>query len=226
MMEAYVNVWNCKPEVVINGKSENELNLSEAQKRALEKLKEYVVYTVNNGALNWSGQYPFDDFSLDLLKEILEGKTDVVQQIEKPTDKDFEEKAKELIEELEEGDWQTVYSSALAYGCADGCRGYHYEEYVTKKNGELVLFDNGQAHHALCLKPERKTIVLSKEDAIQKLKEYLSALAERYDWTKRELEDFELESLSTGIKLEYCDRHDFFFFNYEEECPYCAVNNA
>jgi len=221
--EAYIDVWDCKAELIIDGKSEKELRLklSSEQKKALEKLKEYVIYTVNGGAINWSGQYYFDDFSTELLKKILAGELDALDAIEKPTDKDFEEKARKLIEEMEEEEWQTVYSSALAFGCANGCREFHYEEYLTKKDNKLILFDNGKAHHAICINPERKAIVISTEEAIQKLTDYLKALANKYNWTKTELKDFEIESSTTVIEVKYCQKHNVFYLNIFDNCPYC-----
>lgn len=178
---AYVDVWNCQAKIMLNKQTPlNEEKLSEQQREALEKLKYYVIYTENGGAINWSGIYPFSYFSLRLLEKILAGDVDVISQIEEPTDEDFRRKAEEMIKSLENDELVLVYDSALACGCSDWCQGYHQHEYITRKDEKYLLVDDGYGHHCTFLVGRENVasigIILREikvEDAIERLVSYL-----------------------------------------------------
>ena len=219
--DTYVNVWDCRARLIVNGHDEDELNLSDEQRNAIEELKRYVVYTVNQGAINFSGHYHFDDVSLEVLRMILEGDIkDALDVIRKPTDKDFKQKATNLIELMEEGDYCTIYSSALTYGCWDGCQGYHNEQYVTLINGKYMLLDNGNAHHALSNSPRCVVREVSKSEAIEMLADYLRAVACRENYTVAELENYTYDSEYTS-RITICEKHNTYYFPEVENCPMC-----
>ena len=216
----YVDVWNCQATFIIAGKSEDELELTEKQKEALEKLKNYVIYTVNDGAINFSGHYQLDDVAFSVLREILSTTNEeiidaMIEAISTPTPQEIQEKAKEIIEVMEEGDYVVVYDSGL--NCWEGCQGYHNIQYVVFHNGKYILTDNGQAHHAYCQGCEAWVVLkeLSREEAIKRLAEYIDKVAEKYNYTKVELENYQLDSEAERAKLLFCEKHKRFFFDYE-----------
>ncbi len=218
----YVNVWNCQAEFVIGGiyESDFEENLTEEQSEALEKLKEYIIYTVNDGAINISGMYQLDDIAYEVLRLILENEIeDALEIISQPGEEDFREKAEELISEMDEGDYAIVRDSALDYGCWDGCQGYHNRQYVAMLNEKLVLVDNGDAHHAYSNAPIEIIKELTEDEAVEMLTEFIKQFAERYNYTKAELENFMLDSEFDG-KMHICEKHNEIYFDYEE-CQQC-----
>ena len=224
--DTYVNVWNCKAEFCICGKSEEELELTEEQKRALEELKNYIIYTVNNGAINFSGQYQLDDVSYEVLRMILENNIDdALEIISKPSEEDFRERARELISLMDEGDFAVVRDSAIDYGCFDGCQGYHNRQYIAVLNGKLVLVDNGCGHHVStdlyggCSGYEILREI-TEDEAIEMLAKFIEQVAERYSYTKVEVESYELDSEAQSCKMLLCKKHNEIYFDYEE-CPAC-----
>ena len=218
--DTYVNVWDCKATLVISGVSEDELNLSDKQREALEKLKDYIIYTVNGGAINISGIYYLDMTSLEILEEILKGNTEVIEKIDVPSEDDIYSTARELIESMQEGDYATVYNSGLA--CYEGCQGYHTIEYIVKHNGRYILTDNGQAHHAICLGCKEFKILkeLTKEEAVERLAEYIKQVAEKSNYTKLEVKNYMLDSELDNAKMLYCEKHKRFYFD-DVGCPDC-----
>ena len=195
-LDAKVLVWNCRAILYVNGQPLDEEKLSDKQREAIERIKDYVIYTVNGGAINWSGIYEFDAFSLLLLSKVLKGDTECVKEIDEPEDSDFREVAKRIISGLRSCEGVMVYSSALSCGCSDLCRGYHNHKYVIKsRSGKLGLFDDGFGHHvafstAHGITPTlgaRLVKVISEDEAIELLADYLRLRAERERWTKAEL---------------------------------------
>jgi len=228
--DTYVNVWNCQAEFIINGKSEDEMELTEEQKNALEKLKNYIIYTVNNGAINFSGHYHLDELSYEILRMILDGQVnDAMDIISNPSEEDYREKANELISLLDEGDYCIVRNSALDYGCWDGCQGYHNIQYVAMLDGKLVLVDNGCGHHVAtsihggCSGYE---IIkeLTEEEAVEMLVDYIKQIADKYNYTKAELENYQMDSECENTKMKICKKHNEIFFDYEE-CSACYYEN-
>lgn len=70
----YVAVWNCEAKLVINDElTEDDLQLSEEQRKVLEEWKRYIIEDLNGGAINWSGNYPVSHEALQVLKAILIG---------------------------------------------------------------------------------------------------------------------------------------------------------
>ncbi|MEM2030739.1 MAG: hypothetical protein QXV35_05280 [Archaeoglobaceae archaeon] len=207
--DAFINVWDCKAKIVIDGETLDESKLDEKQREALERLKEYVVYTENNGALNWSGRYEFSEFSLELLERILKGETEAIEEIEDASDEDIEKKAIEMLSELRDNELIEVYDSALSYNCADGCQGYHNHKYITKQNNKFYLVDDGYGHHVAFSVAGRIVATtgvtmteISYEEAKERVVEYLRTLVDRYAWTKRELRDHG----KSELKLFECDK--------------------
>jgi len=218
----YVNVWNCRAEFVINNIYESDIEdkLTEEQKEALERLKNYIVYTVNDGALNFSGQYQLDELSFELLGEILQGNTDIIETIEAPSEQEIKAKAEEIILALREGEYVVVRDSSLDYGCWGGCQGYHNVQYVAMLK-KLVLVDNGNAHHALASTAGQYEILreISEQEAIEMLTKYIEQVAEKENYTKVELENYVDDSDFTG-KMKICEKHSEIYFEHEE-CRQC-----
>ena len=189
-----VSVWDCRARLWIGQKEEGMLNLTEEQKEAIEKWKEYVIYTENGGAINWSGIYLPSPFAVQILKQILRGKVDAVNKIAEPTKEDFQKKVKLLLRALKKGYVKGVeiYNSAIR--CHDGCRGYHLIQWLEYKNGQYEKYETG-CHHAMLThgmwdKAFVKT--LTKEEAMAEICEWLEELAEKYCWTKYELMNADL----------------------------------
>jgi len=80
--EVAVSVWNCRAALFIGGKSEDGFKLSEEQREAIERWKEYVIYEENGGAINWSGIYYPSPYAVEILKEILAGNPEAVNKLE------------------------------------------------------------------------------------------------------------------------------------------------
>ena len=221
----YVNVWNCQAVFIIADKSEEELELTEKQREALEKLKNYVIYTVNDGAINISCQYQLDDVSFEVLRMILENQIDdALYIISEPDEDDFRKKAEELITMMDEGEYVIVKDSALDYGCWEGCQGYHNIQWVAKLNNKLVLVDNGDAHHAYCDANREILRELTENEAITLLSKYIKQVAKRYNYTNVELENYELDSEVEDRKMLFCKKHNEIYFDYEE-CPQCFYDD-
>ncbi len=207
--DVFICVWDCKAKIVIDGETLDESKLDEKQREAIERLKEYVIYTENNGAINWSGRYEFSNFSLELLERILKGETEAIEEIEDANDEDIEKKAFEMLNELRDNELIEVYNSAISHNCADGCQGYHNHKYITKQNEKLYLVDDGYGHHvAFSVRGRIVATVgvsmkeISYEEAKERVAEYLRTLVDRYVWTKRELRDYG----KSELKLYECDK--------------------
>ena len=229
----YVDVWNCTAKWIINGIHEDEFidKLTDKQKEALEKLKDYVIYTVNGGAINVSGCYQLDEKALSILKEVLSTKDEeiidtMIEAISEVDEKEIIEKAEELIDLMAEGDYVIVRDSRLDYGCWDGCQGYHNVEYIVYHNNKYILTDNGLGHHVYS-NAEGYTVLkeLTRDEAIKYLAEYIKQICERYNYTKLELEDYTIDSELDDAKLLFCEKHKKFYFDYEE-CYDCYIEHT
>ncbi|MHC1627456.1 MAG: hypothetical protein ACXQTI_01305 [Candidatus Nezhaarchaeales archaeon] len=186
--EAYINVWDCRATLVVNGRTEDDLDLTEEQKKALEELKMYVIYTVNGGAINWSGIYHFDEYSLDCLKKLLKGDLSWLKTLGEPTDKDFEETAKAVLEELKKGGTEFVYWNPNERGLTG------FPAVLTAHEGKLckcyvVWRERPNRWGQLQLVAEDVYKPVSDQEALKLIKERLEDLAIRENWTKKELED-------------------------------------
>ncbi len=230
----YVNVWNCQASWIVGNVSleEYEDRLTDKQKEALEKLAEYVIYTVNDGAINISGQYQLDQLSYRILGEILGARNDedverAIEQIQTPTDEDFEALAREIISILKKEEYEgrlvRIYNSMYIWKCWDGCQGYHREIYLTQLNGRLYeCGDNYYSHHACSPNGTVWTKEIDEEEALQRLTNYLSTVAERYNYTKVELQDPE-DWFEEYLLIDKCDEHGHYFYYIDEPngCPRC-----
>jgi hypothetical protein len=187
--EVGVNVWNCQARLFIGQKTEDNFDLSPGQKEALEKWKTYVVYTENGGAINWSGIYLPSPFAVEILKQILAGRLEAINEIAEPSQEDFNQVAEALLISLERGDVKglEIYNSIIR--CFDGCRGYHTTQWLEYQNGQFCMYATG-CHHALLIRgmwSKRFVKILTKQEAIAEVSEWLKQLAKKYDWTKYEL---------------------------------------
>jgi hypothetical protein len=185
--DIYVNVWDCQATLCVGEKTEEDFSLTQEQKDALEKLKEYVIYTENGGAINWSGQYFLSDYSVGLLKAILEGRVDAVSEIEPPTDEDYKIKAKQILNLLKAGEIKAVevYNSIIR--CYEGCQGYHVHQWLTYEQGQLIFHRSGAHHAGYGDWWGEKAEPITESKALDEIAEWLSQLAKKWDWTKREL---------------------------------------
>jgi hypothetical protein len=191
--DVYVNVWNCRATLVIGEKTEKDFALSEDQKDALERLKEYVVYTENGGAINWSGQYFLSEYSVGLLKAILEGRTYVINEVDVPTDEDYKIKAEQVLGLLKAGEIKAVEVYDSGIRCCEGCQGFHVHQWLTCEQGQLVLHGSGAHHAGYGDWWGEKTKVVSESEAFADVVDWLKELAKKWDWTKRELLEADLD---------------------------------
>jgi len=204
----YVNVYNLQAEIVLdNGEVLNEKELTDSQREAIEKLKSYIIYTVNHGAINFSGEYEFNEIAYEIFNEIMSGNTDAIAEIRDVEEEDIEKRAEELIQNLEDDELIEVYDSGLH--CSDYCRGYHNRKFISKRGGEFLLVDNGYGHHVAFSIGRRvvaslgvTTEKISKEEAIEMLKEHLRELTKKYNFTVRELKNISTEIYTLTRLLE------------------------
>lgn len=230
----YVDVWNCQASWVIGNvpQSEFEDRLTEKQKEALDELANYVIYTVNDGAINISGQYQLDGLCYEILRKILEAESDeaveeAIALIQKPTDQDIEELAREIIGELKkeerEHDLVQIYNSRYAMNCWDGCQGYHNITYLTQLGGKLYKCgDSYQAHHAICPHGGIWAEVADEEEALSELAAYISEVAGKYNYTKAELQDAR-SWFEDGMWFYECNEHGYYFlYEGDHGCPKCS----
>jgi hypothetical protein len=209
----YLNVFDCQAKFLINGKELDEEKLTEKQREALEQLKNYVIYTENSGAINLSGIYSLSSFSFELLQKILSSTDEdeldeIIYQISKPTEKEILEKAVELVENLNDYELIKVRDTKILL-CYDNCQGYHNRAYVTKINNKYYIVDDGYGHHHAWSKNGKVVASLgvemneiAKEEAIQKVKEFLELIVDKYDYTREELDSHDIEN----EKLYYCEK--------------------
>jgi hypothetical protein len=219
----YVNAWNCRATIVTTDGELNEDSMSEKQREAIEALKEYIIYSVNQGALNWSGEYYPDDLAVEIFEEILRGNCEAIQRIGDISDREITEKAREMISELREHELLEISDTGLQ--CSEFCHGYHNKRYLTRINGELKVVDDGYGHHAMFSTPRGVVASLgisisdlTEGEALKELSEHIRAIADKYDYTKAEFES--IEDLRLPCELRKCERcNQFYYFEHycEEE---------
>jgi len=191
--------------------------LNEDVKKQVEQVLFEAVQ--RNGAINISGWYDFYGGGTDgdRLLKALNGKL---------KEADIDNIVNMTIKLLKKNPMHALltWSSTRAYGCADGCRGYHVKTYVYYDGKSFYMFNVGR-HHAWCqgmwdIKPE-------KIDDMQKLRQEIKA---RIEWDIESEgaifegeEDDHINWLTEELidqKLAYCEKHDTYYWN-EEECPEC-----
>jgi hypothetical protein len=216
----YVNAWNCRATIVTTDGELNEDELSEEQREAIEEVKNYIIYTVNRGALNISGQYYPNDTAEKIFEEILRGNCEAIKGIRAITETDITEKARQLISELREHELIEISDTGLQ--CSEFCHGYHNKRYLTRINGELRVVDDGYGHHVMFSSPRGVIASLgisisdiTEGEALKELSEHIRAIADKYDYTKAELESIDLQQ---PFELRKCERCNQLYFDFDEHC--------
>jgi hypothetical protein len=95
-----------------------------------------------------------------------------------------------------------VYNSIIR--CFDGCQGYHVTQWLEYENGQYKEYATG-CHHAMLMRgmwDKRFVKTLTREEAIAEISEWLEELAKKYNWTKYEL-------TNADLNYEYEEPEDF-----------------